>query len=242
MKRLIKHMIKITIMVFVTSSISAADLPDPEVLAKQYLKDLCTLNEQDFARKYMLMQADADFFINEMTVAYKKMNSEMPGGKLSDSLAMRSKVQKLVVRSYRAFKEWQHTNKIDSSKIIYHSCEFELEKKRDLPFYTTGNTKIYFTVDTLNYVIICDDFAFIKNKWFAGDLDDVRPLDKSFREINDYTENYDYSADTVAAVSYNENDYPHDGEPPLSKKQLKIQKKIDAYNRKIDALHSKQDE
>ena len=219
----------------------ASDLPDPEVLAKQYLKDLCTLNEQDFTRKYMLMQADADFFINEITAAYKKMNSEMPGGKLSDSLAMRSKVQKIVVRSYRAFKEWQYTNKIDSSKITYHSCEFKLEKKRDMPFYTTNDMKIYFTIDTLNFAIVCDDFAFIKNKWFAGDLDDVRALNKSFREINDDT-HYDYAADTVAAVAYNENDYAVDTKSVLSKKQLKIQKKIDAYNRKIDALHIKQDE
>src|SRR6187431_49721 len=74
----------------------ASDLPDPEVLAKQYLKDLCTLNEKDFVRKYMVTQADAELLINEVTRSYKAMNED-PGDNVSDSLTVRSKVHKVVV-------------------------------------------------------------------------------------------------------------------------------------------------
>ena len=131
MKFIFKQLSKISFafLFFIVLPSKASDLPDPELLAKQYLKDLCTLNEQDFTRKYMLTQLDAVDFIKNLTKAYTDVNEE-PSEDFSDSLAIRSEVHSLVVKSYRAFKEWQHENKIDSSKIKYNSCEFELEKKR----------------------------------------------------------------------------------------------------------------
>ncbi|WP_018341791.1 hypothetical protein [Cytophaga aurantiaca] len=239
-----------TILFAFSFSTFASDLPDPEVLAKQYLKDLCTLNEQDFTRKYMLTQADAETFINEMTKSYLESNNK-PSEKFSDSLKIRSEVHSLVVKSYRQFKEWQHENKIDSSKIKYHSCEFELEKKRKVPYYGIDGMSIYFSYDTLKYAMGCDDFLFLKTKWVGGDFDGIDAVDKYLNKIYDdyatdtvavaydYVET-DYAVDTVAAVDYDyetvgeKNEYT--GETPPTKKQLKIQKKIEGYNRKIEVL------
>ena len=70
---------------------------------KQYLKDLCTLNEQDFTRKYMLTQVDAVYVFDIITIASKKMNSK-PREKISDSLVLRAQIHKTLVASYRSFK------------------------------------------------------------------------------------------------------------------------------------------
>lgn len=224
----------------------ASDLPDPELLAKQYLKGLCTLNEQDFTRKYMLTQLDAVDFIKNLTKPYTDVNEE-PSEEFSDSLAIRSEVHSLVVKSYRAFKEWQHENKIDSSKIKYNSCEFELEKKRKIPYYSLKDMQIYFSYDTINYSFSCDDFLYLKTKWISGDSDGIHKVDKYFNPIYD---EYDYSdevaVDTAVAYDYSEEIQSYESSEdvyesePLTKKQLKIQKKIDAYNRKIDVLYIKQ--
>ena len=132
---------------FVSVATFASELPDPEVLTKQYLKDLCTLSEQDFTRKYMLTQADAEFVIEEITNSSKKMN-KAPTQKISDSLVLRGEIHRMVVASYRSFKEWQHENEIDSSKVVYAFCEFELHRIRKIPFFTLSDVTIYFTVDT----------------------------------------------------------------------------------------------
>lgn len=241
-----KHAITSLLFIFSLSSF-ASDLPDPELLAKQYLKDLCTLNEQDFVRKYMLTQSDVEIFIKDLNKTYTSYNYE-PNEKLSDSLAIRSKVHSMVVRSYRDFKEWQHENKIDSSKIKYISCEFELEKKRKIPYYSTDDINIYFSCDTTNYGFSVDDFVYLKTKWVGGDLDYINKVDKYLNTI--YDDEYQYAdavvADTVAVVAYEEGEYYESesvaevyDEQLLTKKQLKVQKKIDAYYRKIDALNEK---
>lgn len=237
----------VTLFFSISFSAIASDLPDPEVLAKQYLKDLCTLNEQDFTRKYMLTQLDAEGFMKDVNKAYTE-SGERPSKIFSDSLAIRSEVHSLVVKSYRAFKEWQHENEIDSSKIKYLAIEFEIEKKRKLPFYTLEDLNIFFSCDTMSYVLSCDDFVYLKTKWIGGDFDGVHKVDKY---LNTIYEDYDYVSDavvdTIAAVDYeyveeesyeNTSGYVYELEPP-TKKQLKIQKKIDAYNRKIDALIKK---
>ncbi|WP_018341790.1 hypothetical protein [Cytophaga aurantiaca] len=233
MKRFKQYIIKIMMMVFITSTASASDLPDPEALAKQYIKDLCTLNEQDFTHKYMLTQHDAEDFINEMLASYKRMNKTQIG-KMSDSIELKNAVQEHVVQSYREFKQWQQENQIDSSKIVYHSCDFELKKEREIPFYRTDIVKIYFKADTTNYAVKCDGFVFLQNKWAGGEIETIYPVDKSFNllESSSYGEYADYATDTVAV--YNENDYGLS-----AKKQIKIQKKIDALDRKIDALYRK---
>lgn len=235
-------------MVFVTRSVSASDIPNPEMLAKQYLKDLCTLNEQDFTRKYMLTQADVIDLINTLNAAAE--GDQKPNEKLSDSLAVRSQIHSMVRESYRSFKAWQKENNIDSSKIQYHSCDFELEKKRELPFYAIDQMKIYFLYDTLKYSVSCDEFLFIKSRWIAGEFDGVYQVDNNFRRIyTDYSSDYYGSSvvDTVAVeVPYEEEAYVEEAayeedlvqEVP-TKKQLKIQKKMDAYYRKIDILNSK---
>jgi hypothetical protein len=240
-----KHVITSVFLIF-SISIFASDLPDPEILAKQYLKDLCTLNEQDFTRKYMLTQVDADNLIKDLNKTYASYNDES-NEKLSDSLAIRSEVHSLVLESYRSFKEWQHENEIDSSKLKYISCEFEFEKKRKIPYYGMNELKIYFSCDTTNYALSCDDFLYLKTKWVGGDFDDIYKVDNHLNTI--YYDDYAYDiADTAAvAVDYEDGEYyegasvqeVYDVEP-LTKKQLKIQKKIDAYNRKIYALYKKQ--
>ena len=231
--------------VLISFSTFASELPDPEVLAKQYLKDLCTLNEQNFTRKYMLTQLDAEDFIKNINKASIEANENLSDD-LSDSLAIRSQVHSLVVKSYRSFKEWQHENKIDSSKIKYHSCEFELEKKHRLPYYAVKDIQVYFSCDTMNYVFSCDDFIYLKIKWIGGDFDDIHKVDKYFNTIYD---DYDYAdaVDTaVVSASYVEDGNYYEGTEEgynvqvATKKQLKIQKKIDAYNRKIDVLYIKQ--
>lgn len=226
-----------TIFFAVSFSVSASDLPDPEVLAKQYLKDLCTLNEQDFTRKYMLTHADLEDFMESLNKGYIE-SGERSREIFSDSLVIRSEVHSLVVNSYRVFKEWQHENEIDSSKIKYHSCEFELEKRRKIPYYSLEDMRICFTYDTINYGFSCDDFLYLKTKWVGGDSDGIYKLDKYFKTVHDYDYAGDISVDTVVAYEY-VTEAVYD-EQPVTKKQLKIQKKIDAYNRKIDALYSKQ--
>ena len=224
----------------------AQELPNPEVLAKQYLKDLCTLNEQDFTRKYMLTQWDAEDFMKNMTKAYIE-SGETPSKIFSDSLALRSEIHSLVVKSYKAFKEWQHENNIDSSNLKYHSCEFELKKRRKVFYYVLEELSINVSCDTVNYVFSCEDFVYLKTKWIGGDFDNAQKADQYFNTIY---EEYDYASEAVVdtAVAY---DYAEEAEyyesteevyeaQPLTKKQLKIQKKIDAYNRKIDALYIKQ--
>lgn len=245
MKFIFKQLSKISFvfLFFIVLSARASDLPDPELLAKQYLKDLCTLNEQDFTRKYMLTQLDAVDFIKNLNKAYTDVNEE-PSEEFSDSLAIRSQVHSLVVKSYREFKVWQHENNIDSSKIKYNSCEFELEKRRKIPYYSSNDMQIYFSYDTINYSFSCDDFLYLKTKWIGGDSEGIHKVDKYFNEIyNDY--DYEYTSDTTVVVSDYEEDYYESTEgnyaaETLTKKQLKIQKKIDVYNRKIDALYIKQ--
>ena len=243
MKEVFQQIIKIAAMLLVSSSVFASDLPDPEILAKQYLRDLCTLNEQDFTRKYMLTQLDAVDFIKNLNKAYTDVNEE-PSEEFSDSLAIRSQVHSLVVKSYREFKVWQHENNIDSSKIKYNSCEFELEKRRKIPYYSSNDMQIYFSYDTINYSFSCDDFLYLKTKWIGGDSEGIHKVDKYFNEIyNDY--DYEYTSDTTVVVSdYEEENYESTegnyAAETLTKKQLKIQKKIDVYNRKIDALYIKQ--
>lgn len=223
----------------------AADLPDPEVLAKQYLKDLCTLNEQDFTRKYMLTQVDAEDFIKSLKKVYSETNNNLDEI-FSDSLAAGSEVHSLVVKSYKAFKEWQHDNKIDSSKLRYHSCEFKLEQRRKMPYYMLDDIQIYFSYDTVKYVLSCDDFLYIKAKWVAGDFNDIYKVDQYFNVV--YSDSNEYvAADTVvvSAGYVEEGNYYKGTEQGFTvkaatKKQLKIQKKIDAYNRKIQALYNKQ--
>lgn len=239
-----KHAIA-AILLTLSFSTFATDLPDPEVLAKQYLKDLCTLNEQDFTRKYMLTQTDVVDLINTVAANGDQRLKE----ELSDSLQVRSHVHRRVVQSYKSFREWQSYNHIDSSKLKYHSCDFELEKKRKLPFYAIDDMTIYFSYDSLNYAFSCDEFIFIKTKWIAGDFDGIVRVDKNFNEIyDDYGYGYDYASpvDTVAMAApvYEEGEYV--GEPAYeedlaapTKKQLKIQKKMDAYYRKIDLLSNK---
>jgi hypothetical protein len=245
MKFIFKQLSKISFvfLFFIVLSARASDLPDPELLAKQYLKDLCTLNEQDFTRKYMLTQLDAEDFMKNLNKAYTDVNEE-PSEEFSDSLAIRSQIHSLVVKSYRAFKVWQHENNIDSSKIKYNSCEFELEKRRKIPYYSSNDMQIYFSYDTINYSFSCDDFLYLKTKWIGGDSEGIHKVDKYFNEIyNDY--DYEYTSDTTVVVSdYEEENYEstegnYADEAP-TKKQLKIQKKIDVYNRKIDALYIKQ--
>ena len=249
MKFIFKQLSKISFvfLFFIVLSARASDLPDPELLAKQYLKDLCTLNEQDFTRKYMLTQLDAEDFMKNMTKAYIE-SGEKPREIFSDSLAIRSEVHSLVVKSYRAFKEWQHENNIDSSKIKYHSCEFELEKKHIFPYYSLEDMEIYFSYDTINYSFSCDDFLYLKTRWICGDANGIQQVDKYFNPIYDV---YDFNSDvtvvdTAVAYDYVEgSDYYESTEGNYAdeaptKKQLKIQKKIDAYNRKIDALYIKQ--
>lgn len=229
-----------SIVVLISFSTFASELPDPEVLAKQYLKDLCTLSEQDFTRKYMLTQADAEFVIEEITTSYKKMN-KAPTQKISDSLVLRGEIHRMVVASYRSFKEWQHENEIDSSKVVYAFCEFELNKIRKIPFYTLSEATIYFTVDTSHYVFPVEEFVFLQSKWIGGDANEIYSADKYFNVDYGY-DDYGYAVDTAVAVdAYDYQDYSEveETEVAYSKKDLKLQKKIDAYNRKIDALYMK---
>jgi hypothetical protein len=242
-----RNIIAVAALFFISASTFASDIPDPEILLKQYLKDLCTLNEQDFTRKYMLTQVDADDFIKNVNSAYLGAN-EKPSEKFSDSLAIRSAVHSLIIKSYRSFKEWQHENNIDSSKIKYHSCEFELEKRRKMPYYAIDKGQIYFLYDTLRYAIACDDFLFLNTKWVGGEIDGINELNKYFKKIYYDYEEYDYVTDaavaadtTVLADAYDYEEYSEvvETEVAYSKKDLKIQKKIDAYYRKIDKLYMK---
>jgi 3-methyladenine DNA glycosylase AlkC len=41
--------------------------------------------------------------------------------------------------------------------------EFEIEKKRRMPFYALDDMDIYFSCDSANYVFMCDDFSKIKS-------------------------------------------------------------------------------
>lgn len=236
----------VIVTIFFSISTFASDLPDPEVLAKQYLKDLCTLNEQDFTRKYMLTQLDTEDFMKVLNTAYIE-SGETPSEMFSDSLAIRSEVHSLVVKSYRAFKDWQHEHDIDSSKIKYHSCEFKLEKKRKIPYYSLEDMQINFSCDTINYIFSCDDFLYLKTKWIGGDSDGISKADKYFNTLyDDYGYAMDAPADSAVAYDYSEEAEYYESteevydQQPATKKQLKIQKKIDAYNRKIDALYIKQ--
>ena len=209
---------------------------DPNAVAQQYLTDLCTLDENKFVNKYMLTQVDFLFFYNQ-----SNKNGRV---QLSDSLTIRAEVYKNVLQTYRDFQESITPYPSLKKDFQYKTCFYELEyKNRDTKILMFDELTIHFKSDTNYFALFMDDLVYINNRWLGGDYSRFYTTDSLFQRKNE--SNYDavdaVAVDSAAVADY---DYSYDDavvvDTAPSKKQQKIQKKIDAYYRKIDLLYQKQ--
>jgi hypothetical protein len=209
---------------------------DPNSVALQYLNDLCTLDENKFVSKYMLTHEDFMFLYNSV--------NKPDFFELSDSLNLRSSVSQKVLESYRQFQTLAESVPSLKKSAQYLTCFYQLQyKNRYFKWLMFDDLAIHFKSDTTYYALYLDDLVYVNNRWIGGELNSFSKTDSSYQRI--YSDNYDdlqvYPVDTVALATY---DYDEDvtttTEEMPTKKQQKIQKKIDAYYRKIDLLYQKQ--
>ncbi|MFN8417079.1 MAG: hypothetical protein U0U66_12175 [Cytophagaceae bacterium] len=210
---------------------------DPNKIAKEYFNDIISKDENTFVSKYMLSQADFIYLMNQHV---KNNDLELD---MSDSLSIRSSVYKDVLQSYRDFKSVIEASSVPINTYEYLTCFYELEyENKDFRLLMFDELAIHFKSDTNYYAMHIDDLVFVNNHWVGGEFRKIVKTDSNYREIYyDGIYGDEYVAFDTAAVATYDYDYVDTAVDTIpTKKQQKIQKKIDAYYRKIDLLYQKQ--
>ncbi|MCU0417150.1 MAG: hypothetical protein MUE33_08185 [Cytophagaceae bacterium] len=239
-----KHLVFLSL--FFSSSIVFSQCIDVQTVASQYLKDITTLTEDAFVKKYALSASDFLFIYNNLRNISDRGNIS-----LSDSLKIRTEIYTTVFNSFRNFKEQFDKDTINLSSIRYETCFYELEyENEEVRIPILDDLYIHFRIDSQFFVIEVENLFLINNKWLGGRYQSYSKTDSNYEQIySEYSDNYNYgyAVDSTAAVvidtvaiAYDDSYYKQSQK--VDAKGLKLQKKIDALNQKLNLLYRKQEE
>ena len=236
-----------------TFALFAASPPDPFLFSTKLLQTLKQNDREFYIRSFEITGGDLAVLItNALTNPYmsdrerERMQEDMLN---KENISERIKGQ--LDRNFTIIQEWAARDTINLAAIEFVDFYFELELKRNTPFYVIDNGSLFVKHGAKFYKLSVEDAAFINGQWKYGEIDGIHEVDSKLNYIDEY-DDYVYDAVDTAAVAYDttvaydtaavepyyEDPYYYpDLSEKQSKKMNKIQKKIDALNEKKEKIY-----
>lgn len=234
--------------------LSAATPPDPFLFSKKLIETIKQNNRELYLRSFEITGNDIESILQH-ALANPYLSEREKERMQEETLNKEDIVAKIKVRMDRNFtliEDWVQRDTINLAAVEFIDFYFELELKKNAPFYAIDNGDLFIKHGTKFYKLRIDEAAFINGQWKYGEIDGITEVDDKLNYIDDYY--YESSAvdtaavavdsavavvDTFAVEPYYEEPYAY---PELNEKQAekaeKIQKKIDALYEKKEKLYN----
>jgi len=226
---------------FISSSYRNSQPPNPEEFAKGLVELLKKNEKPTYLKAYLMNTSDLNWIVNQMNSSPFITNEEKENfvKNFGDTTEL-NRMNGSLERGYSEFEEWVQQENINLNDLEYVQFDYELKYKHRTPFYILDDSELFVKHKDQYYRIRIDESAFINGRWVSGR---IKGVDKSDQYLHDeyYGYNEYYGADTTAVAVTEappEEEYQIDSvavidEQVLTKKQQKLEKKIDAQQKKL---------
>lgn len=224
---------------FISSAYRTPTTPDPEEFAAKFIALIKKKDKQAFIDSYSMKGSDMKWLMDQIyNIPYVDSTAK---ANYASNFSDTSRLQhdnKRVEESYNKIMEWIQNENINVEDLEYVQLDYELRFGPHRAFYALDDSQLYVKHKDKFYCFRLDDSAYINGRWIAGKVKEISPRDQYLNE--EYSGNEYAGADSTATVvvmeTSPEEKFEPDStalEPELTKKQQKLERKIQAQQKKL---------
>lgn len=229
------------------------EIPNPEDYTKLFLEVIRKNDRQLYLNTFSVNKDDIGWMYmglanNPFSTPEDKQYLNL---KLTDSSEFIRNTNNELNEGYDNLVNWKETNQIELSQVEYLTVDYEIAHDPKKPFYLCEDLNIYVKYQDKYFRIAIDEAIYLNGKWRHGKIVDISESDQYLMRIKKYDSEEAYDVDSMVAYADTGSVYAdtaavapagYDGySREMTKKQQKIQNKIDALHKKEYELYEELD-